>query len=74
MFIKVLFNMLECLGEIQSICLMENQCSLVGNKLFFDNTGVNPSEVIHTTYFPPIKSWAGLHLPIADSWVCFTSQ
>ena len=46
MFIKVLFNMLESLGEIQSICLMENQCSLVGNKLFFDNTGVNPSEVI----------------------------
>ena len=57
---EVLFNVLECLGEIQSICLMENQCNLVGSKLFLDNTDVNPSEVVHTTYTPPIKSWTGV--------------
>lgn len=74
MFMAVLFSVLECLGEIEPIHLTENQCDLVGNKLFFNNTGVNPTGIIHTAYTPPIKFWTGLHPPTADSGACFTNQ
>lgn len=60
--------------EIQSAYLTENQYNLVGNTLFFSNIGIDPSGIFHTTYTPPRKFQAGLHLPIADSWACFTNQ
>lgn len=71
---EVVFSVFECVGEIQSTYLTENQYNLVGNKLFFRNIGINPSGIFHTTYTPPRKFQAGLHLPIADSWACFTNQ
>lgn len=71
---EVLFNLLECLGEVLSIHLTENWYNFVGDELIFSNTGVNPNRIIHTTYTPPIKFGTGLYLPVADSWACLTNQ
>lgn len=49
MFMEVLFNIQERLGEIQSVYLTESQCSLAGNT-FFSNTDINPNNYSHHLY------------------------